>query len=58
MNDFRGIKGIRVKIFEVTFNKEINDFIKEHDGNIIDIQFQSTTSGTYTKSDVMIIYQS
>ena len=58
MNDFRGIKGIKVRIFEFTYNDEINDFLKEHDGNIIDIQFQSTTTGGYANSNVMVIYQS
>lgn len=58
MNDFRGVKGIKVKLFEITFSKEINDFLEEHDGNIIDIQFNSATSGGYAKINVMIIYQS
>ncbi len=58
MNDFRGIKGIKVRIFEITYSDEINDFLKEHDGNIIDIKFQSTTTGGYANSNVMIIYQS
>ena len=38
-----GIKGIKVKLFDFIKSNnlnELNDFLNEHDGNIIDIQYQ------------------
>lgn len=40
MTNFRGITGIRTKIIEVegVNTDELNDFLEEYDGYIIDIQ--------------------
>ena len=40
MNNIYGITNIRVKAFEVNKNDvtEVNEFLAEHDSNIIDIQ--------------------
>lgn len=40
MNNIYGITNIRVKAIEVEKNDltKVNQFLKEHDGNIIDIQ--------------------
>ena len=40
MNNMYGITGIKVKIIEVNSRetKELDDFLAEYDGNIIDIQ--------------------
>lgn len=40
MNNIYGITGIKVKIIEVNGKetKELDDFLAEYDGNIIDIQ--------------------
>ena len=40
MVNIYGIKGIKVKIIEVTHNQtdELDDFLMKNDGNIIDIQ--------------------
>ena len=40
MNDYRGIIGIQIKTIQVIGNndREINEFLEEYDGYIIDIQ--------------------
>lgn len=55
MNNLYGITNIKIVFMQTTDNNapEINDFIKRHDGNIIDIQYQQNN---FTCHQVMIIY--
>ncbi len=55
MNSVYGITGIRAKAFEVNKNDttEVNEFLAEHDGDIIDIQIIPLFQGY---SRWMIIY--
>ena len=53
MNKMFGITNNQVKIFSLTNSDQIdglNRFLKQYDGNIIDIQFQD-------RLRVMIVYQ-
>ena len=47
MNNIFGITGIRTRSFQVEQNdtREVNAFLKEHDGNIIDIQIVTMLCG-------------
>ena len=55
MNNVFGITNIRVKAFEVNKNDvtEVNEFLAEHDSNIIDIQIIPMFQGY---SRWMVIY--
>ena len=56
MFGIHGGQGVRVKIFggcEPNIENEINEFLKEHEGSIIDIKFGSNER-TY---DVMVVYR-
>lgn len=51
-----GAKGIRIKLFSgsnVALEQNVNEFLKEHEGNIVDIQLGSNE----TSFDVMVIYR-
>lgn len=53
MNKMFGITNIRVKIFSLTNSDQtdsLNHFLEQHNGNVIDIQFQG-------RLRVMIVYQ-
>ena len=56
MNNIFGITGIRTKAFEVNKNdtSEVNAFLNEYDGNIIDIQIIPLFQGY---SRWMVIYK-
>ena len=55
MNNVFGITGIRVKFFVVDKNAdELNDFLEEYDGNIIDIQYQQND---FAVKQVMVVYR-
>ena len=45
MNDYRGIIGIQIKTIQVIGNndREVNEFLEEYDGYIIDIQIIPST---------------
>lgn len=56
MNKMYGITGIRVKFF-VCQNEnadELNNFLEEYDGNIIDIQYQQNN---FAVKQVMVVYK-
>lgn len=55
MNKIYGITGIRVKFFvcEDKSTNELNNFLEEHDGNIIDIQYQQND---FAVKQVMVVY--
>ena len=54
MNNVFGITGIRVKFFSFNNNAdELNDFLDEYDGNIIDLQYQQYSS----IRQVMVVYK-
>lgn len=43
MNNLYGITGIKVKAFGLKYSdKTLNNFLEEHDGDIIDIQIVSS----------------
>ena len=54
-NNFFGITNIKVKHFIIhdDFNT-LNDFLKIHDGNIIDIQYQQNN---FAVKQILVIYQ-
>ena len=57
MNNFDGIHDIRIKIFNDDWNTisaKVNDFCAEHDGNVLDAQFQNGASGGVK---VMVVYR-
>ena len=58
MNNIYGIKGIAIKTFELgkydSGMENVDVFLKEHDGNIIDIQ---TTPMAYAVVKIIIIYK-
>ena len=55
-NNFFGITNIKVKHFSIHENEIdiINEFLKQHDGNIIDIQYQQNN---FTCKQILVIYQ-
>ena len=57
MNRMFGITGIMVKFFVCTDEKSINElnhFLYEYDGNIIDIQYQQNQIAA---KQVMVVYR-
>lgn len=56
MNKMYGITGIRVKFFvcEKGNADEINNFLEEYDGDIIDIQYQQNN---FAVKQVMVVYK-
>ena len=56
MNNVFGITGIRVKAIEVNKNDvtEVNEFLNEYDGNIIDVQIIPMFQGV---SRFVIVYK-
>ena len=56
MNNVFGITGIQVKAIEVNKNDvtEVNDFLEEYDGNIIDVQIIPMFQGV---SRFVIVYK-
>lgn len=55
MNTMFGMTGIKVKIFNflnADHLNELNDFLNEHDGNIIDMQYQHSNCFR-----VMVVYK-
>lgn len=56
MNNLFGITNIKVKHFSISGDEieKINDFLKLHDGNIIDIQYQQNN---FTCKQILVIYQ-
>lgn len=54
-----GIKGLQVKSFYwVRDNLEsINNFLKEHEGNIVDIQYQMSGCAIHAEDALLIIYK-
>ena len=56
MNNVFGITGIRVKAIEVNKNNvaEVNEFLDEYDGNIIDVQIIPMLQGV---SRFVIVYK-
>lgn len=56
INNLFGITNIKVKHFVVTNGdfSEINNFLKKHDGNIIDIQYQQNN---FVAKQILIVYQ-
>ena len=56
MNKMYGITGIKVKFFvcQNTNADELNDFLEEYDGNIIDIQYQQNN---FAVKQVMVVYK-
>ena len=59
-NDMRtnlfGITNIKIKHFVIVENDytSINEFLKKHDGNIIDIQY---CQNNFTAKQILIVYQ-
>lgn len=55
-NTMFGITNIKVKHFACKSDEmgEINNFLKKHDGNIIDIQY---SQNNFTMVQVLIVYQ-
>ena len=57
MNKMFGITGIQVKRFDSScyykFEDEINNFLAEYDGNIIDIQYVTSNKG----EKVFVVYK-
>ena len=51
-----GITNIKVEFFTCTKSHvdELNNFLKKHDGNIIDIQYQQNDLAT---KQIMVVYQ-
>lgn len=51
-----GITNIKIKHFVITENDytSINEFLKKHDGNIIDIQY---CQNNFTAKQILIVYQ-
>lgn len=51
-----GITNIRIKHFVIIENDytSINEFLKKHDGNIIDIQYEQNN---FTAKQILVIYQ-
>lgn len=56
MNHLFGLKGIQAKAFEITHMDmtEVNEFLREYDGNIIDVQVVPMAMGL---SKVVVIYK-
>lgn len=55
MNKMYGITGIQVKFFVLDNNaKELNEFLQEYDGNIIDIQYQQND---FAVRQIMVVYK-
>lgn len=56
MNKMFGITNIKIEHMSCHIDdiNLINDFLEEHDGNIIDIQYQQNN---FTHIQVLIIYQ-
>lgn len=55
MNKMFGITGIQVRFFISEHNaKELNDFLKEYNGNIIDIQYQQND---FAVRQIMVVYK-
>lgn len=57
MNKMFGITGIMIKFFvckSVKDTDELNNFLAEYDGNIIDIQYQQ---GSTPAKQVMVVYR-
>ena len=58
MNKMYGITGLQIAEFHHQY--DANEFIKLHDGNIVDIQVTTDTNGSqydiYSKTTIMIIY--
>lgn len=59
MNNMFGIENIKIRTFETGPYSEadntVNKFLEEHNGNIIDIKYQKSSSVT-SKAAVMVIY--
>lgn len=51
-----GITNIKIKHFSIVENDytSINEFLKKHDGNIIDIQY---SQNNFTAKQILIVYQ-
>ena len=51
-----GITNIKIKHFSIVENDytSINEFLKKHDGNIIDIQY---AQNNFTAKQILIVYQ-
>lgn len=51
-----GITNIKIKHFVIVENDytSINEFLKKHDGNIIDIQY---CQNNFTAKQILIVYQ-
>ena len=55
MNKMYGITGIQVKFFVIDNNsEELNEFLQEYDGNIIDIQYQQND---FAVRQIMVVYK-
>lgn len=56
MNKMYGITGIKVKFFVCQNGdaNELNNFLEEYDGNIIDIQYQQNN---FAVKQVMVVYK-
>lgn len=56
MNHFFGLKGIQTRAFEITHEdmNEVNKFLAEYDGNIIDVQVVPMAMGM---SKVVVVYK-
>ena len=47
------IKGVRVKEFRNMSDDLVNEFLSDHDGNIIDIRYEANKWGT----NILVVYK-
>ena len=58
MNKFLGIPRLAVKEFDIDCTRtELNRFLENHDGDIVDIQYSTAKSNGSTLKSVLVVYQ-
>ena len=54
MNNLLGATEIKIELFKTPMDFEVNNFLKEHNGNIIDIQISAAEHG---QTCIMVVYK-